>query len=431
MEVIMKDIKKTLFMKEAASGKSHNILVEICIAILLFFIASVAMGLVQIPALTAYLLSNEDYMSMILTGRLDTQKMLSVLSNMPEWIMIVMLFAEILLTLIVMLYCRFFEKRKFSTLGFVKKGMVKQYLTGLIAGAAAFSIAYLLCLATGSIKCEGIATDISPLYIIGYFMGYLLQGMAEEVLCRGYLMVSLSRRYHVTLAIAASSLFFAFLHSSNSGLSLLAYVNLFLFGVFASLLLLDFGNIWIAGAFHSIWNFVQGNIYGVQVSGLNVTNSILSTSYTDGMEFINGGAFGMEGGLAVTLVFIAGIALLGRHLYKKGAIVDINITGQEAYSRQSVQADSSEEPGQATGSTVTIKQPMPDINTQEQEAHIFQETGVPEETDINNNIIINKDADVLDSEVIKNNNASIPADGDTGRQGSVQQTSFDESYFKD
>ena len=166
----MKDIKKTLFMKEAASGKSHNILVEICIAVLLFFIASVAMGLVQIPALTAYLLSNEDYMSMLLAGRLDTQKMLSVFSNIPEWIMIVMLFAEILL-----------------------------------------------------IKYEGIAASISPLYIIGYFLGYLLQGMAEEVLCRGYLMVSLSRRYHVTLAITASSLFFAFLHSGNSGVSSLAF----------------------------------------------------------------------------------------------------------------------------------------------------------------------------------------------------------------
>lgn len=426
----MKDIKKTLFMKEAASGKSHNILVEICIAVLLFFIASIAMGLVQVPALTAYLLSNEDYMSMLLSGKLDTQRMLSVLSDMPEWIMIVMLFAEILLTLIVMLYCRFFEKRKFSTLGFVKKGMVKQYLTGIIAGAAVFSTAYLLCLATGSIKCEGIAAGISPLYIIGYFMGYLLQGMAEEVLCRGYLMVSLSRRYHVTLAIAASSLFFAFLHSNNSGLSPLAYVNLFLFGVFASLLLLDFGNIWIAGAFHSIWNFVQGNIYGVQVSGLNVTNSVLSTSYTDGMELINGGAFGMEGGLAVTLVFMAGIALLGSHLYKKGDIIDIDITSQEEYSSQGVHAAGNEEINQMAGDSFTMQQDMQDNSIKEQDVQLFQEVDGTKETYTSNNIIINKDADVLDSEVIKNNNASIPADGDTGSKDNVQQTSFDESYFK-
>lgn len=309
--------------------------------------------------------------------------------------------------------------------------MVKQYLTGIIAGVAAFSIAYLVCLLTGSIKYEGVAASISPLYIIGYFLGYLLQGMAEEVLCRGYLMVSLSRRYHVTLAIAASSLFFAFLHSGNNGLSLLAYVNLFLFGVFASLLLLDFGNIWIAGAFHSIWNFVQGNIYGVNVSGIKVNSSVLSASYTDGMEIINGGAFGMEGGLAVTLVFMAGIALLGRHLYKKGAIIDINITGQETYSNNDIQSAGSEETGQTPGSTVTIQPVMPDNNTQGQSVQMFQEAGEAKETDISNNIIINKDADILDSDVIKNNNASIPADKNTGSQDSVQQTSFDKSYFKD
>ncbi len=330
----MKDIKKTLFMKEAASKKGHNILVEICIAVLLFFIGSVAMGFIQVPAMMAYLLSNKDYMSMIMTGRLDTQKMLSVMSDMPEWVMIVMLFAEILLTLIVLFYCRFFEKRKLSTLGFVKKGMVKQYVAGLLAGAAAFSLAYLICIITGSVKCEGLAADIVPLYIIGYFFGYLLQGMAEEVLCRGYLMVSLSRRYHVTLAIVVSSVFFAFLHSANSGLSPLAYINLFLFGVFASLLLLDFGNIWIAGAFHSIWNFVQGNIYGVQVSGTRVSNTILSTSYTDGREIINGGSFGMEGGFAVSIVFMAGIALLSYHLYKKGDIIDLQEPAGPVYQEE-------------------------------------------------------------------------------------------------
>lgn len=240
-------------------------------------------------------------------------------------------------------------------------------------------------------------------------------------------MVSLSRRYHVTLAITASSLFFAFLHSGNSGVSSLAYLNLFLFGVFASLLLLDFGNIWIAGAFHSIWNFVQGNIYGVQVSGIRVSNSVMSTSYTDGMEFINGGAFGMEGGLAVTLVVMAGIALLCIHLYKKGDIIDINVTGQEEYSHQGVQAAGNEEISQTPENTTAIQQD----NVHEQDVQMFQKADEPEETDINNNIIINKDANVLDSEVIKNNNASIQAGENTGSQNSVQQTSFDESYFKD
>lgn len=409
----MKDIKKTLFMKEAASKKGHNILVEICIAVLLFFIGSIAMGFVQIPAMMAYLFSNKDYMSMIVSGRLDRQKMMSVLSDMPEWIMIVMLFAEILLTLIVMLYCKVFEKRKLSTLGFVKSGMVKQYIGGFAAGAAAFSAVYFICVITGSVKCEGISQNIMPLYIIGYFLGYLLQGMAEEVLCRGYLMVSLSRRYHVTLAIAASSLFFAFLHSGNSGLSPLAYINLFLFGVLASLLLLDFGNIWIAGAFHSIWNFAQGNIYGVQVSGMKVSNSILSTSYTDGMELVNGGSFGMEGGLAVSFIFIAGIALLSYHLYKKGNIIDPQGM-QYTY-------------GNNTADNTTDAASMPGMDGTG--SNIY---GSGSYNADDGSIIIDREASVVDSDVIKNNNINGTVQEDsTNKEDGVQGTTFGQDYFKD
>lgn len=422
----MKDIKKTLFMKEAASQKGHNILVEICIAVLLFFIGSIAMGFIQIPAMMAYLFSNKDYMSMIISGRLDRQKMMSVLSDMPEWIMIVMLFAEILLTLIVMLYCKVFEKRKLSTLGFVKKGMAKQYIGGLAAGAAAFSAVYFICVITGSVKCEGISQNIMPLYIIGYFLGYLLQGMAEEVLCRGYLMVSLSRRYHVTLAIAASSLFFAFLHSGNNGLSLLAYINLFLFGVFASLLLLDFGNIWIAGAFHSIWNFAQGNIYGVQVSGMDVSNSILSTSYTDGMEIINGGSFGMEGGLAVSFIFIAGIVLLSYHLYKKGDIIDLQEFQGVQYTYENNTPDNAASnagmDSNVYGTENTTDAPGTCNNIYADGSYATDD----------GSIIINKEANVVDSDVIKNNNInSTGQETSTNNESGVQKTTFNQDYFKD
>lgn len=379
----MKDLKKTLFMQEASNGKGHSMLVEMGIALILFFIASIAMGIVQIPVLAIYLFNNKDYMSMIISGKIDNEKMLSVMSNMPEWVMIDMLFAEILLMLVVLLYCRFFEKRKLSTLGFVKNSIVKQYLLGIFAGAAAFSIAYLICVITGSVKFEGIASNINPLYIIGFFFGYLLQGMAEEVLCRGYLMVSLSRRYHVTLAITSSSLFFAFLHSANNGFSIMAFINLFLFGVFASLLLLDSGNIWIVSAFHSIWNFVQGNIYGIQVSGTSLSTSVFLTTNTNGREIINGGSFGMEGGLAVTFVLIAGILLHAFSLYKKGNIIDIS--EQQRFAENVTQT---------------------------------QDISVNEETITNSNVIIMEDS------------SNIESDDDTS-DNNTQSTVFDENYFKD
>lgn len=322
MEV--KDIKKPAFMQEAATGRGHIMILEVMIAILVFLVGSVAMGFIQVPVMFFYLLSDKEYMSMVMTGDTDVQKIMDIAQNIPEWIMIVMLLSEVLLIVIIMLYCRFLERRKLHTMGFRKKGFAVQYLMGLLFGAVAFSGAFLLCVVTGSIKWLGISDNVAPLYIVGYFLGYMVQGMAEEVLCRGYLFVSLTKGYHVTTSIVVSALFFAALHGINNGISVLAMINLFLFGVFAALLLLDCENIWIVGAFHSIWNFVQGNLYGIQVSGNKVQNSIFASENVEGFEIINGDKFGMEGGISVFIILAIGIVILGYRLKKKGAIINAN-----------------------------------------------------------------------------------------------------------
>ena len=105
-------------------------------------------------------------------------------------------------------------------------------------------------------------------------------------------------------------------------LSFIAFLNLILFGVFAALLLVKCENIWIVGAFHSIWNFVQGDLYGIQVSGMAVSNSIFTSEMVSGREIINGGSFGMEGGIAVTAVLLAGISYIVYSLNKEGKLID-------------------------------------------------------------------------------------------------------------
>lgn len=60
-----------------------------------------------------------------------------------------------------------------------------------------------------------------------------------------------------------------------------------------------------------MWNFAQGNIFGVSVSGMDIMASVFSFVPTNEGELINGGTFGLEGGLAVTIVLIlATIAVL-------------------------------------------------------------------------------------------------------------------------
>ena len=212
--------------------------------------------------------------------------------------------------LIVFLFCRFIQKRKLRTLGFIKKGMLKEYGLGMLLGFAFFSVCVLLGVLFGGLKIEGISPEFSIGIFVAYLLGYMVQGMTEEVLCRGYFLGSYARRYPVYAAVLANSLLFASLHLLNSGISVLAFINITLFGIFASIYFIRRGSIWGIGAFHSIWNLVQGNFYGIKVSGTPVGNTLFTTQAIAGKSLWNGGDFGMEGSLICTIVLTCGIIFL-------------------------------------------------------------------------------------------------------------------------
>lgn len=304
----MKDIKKPEFMSAAIQARSHNAALEFLIAMVVFFVGDILISFLQVPAMVVYLIRNKEYMRMILSNSIDFERIMDIMQDMTntDWIILVNLLSEIGLIVVFILYCRFFEKRKGYTMGFCKKGFLTKYLKGMAIGAVMFLVAYAVCMITGSVKFfRDAVTGTMVLYLIGFFFGYLVQGMAEEVICRGYFMVSLTRRYHVSVSVIISAIFFAVLHGMNAGISFLAYVNLFLFGVFMALLFIRCENIWIVSAVHSIWNYLQGNIFGVQVSGMSLQPSLFTTSFVDGRDIINGGSFGLEGGTGSNTCLVA------------------------------------------------------------------------------------------------------------------------------
>ena len=204
----------------------------------------------------------------------------------------------------VLLYCLLAEKRSLLSLGFTGKGAVGEYTAGLLGGVILFGGAVLLCRITGALTVEVAEETPSWGLLTLFFLGFLIQGMSEEMLCRSYLMVSLSRGWPLWSCALLNSLIFAILHLGNANVSVVALVNIFLFGLFASLLTLRRGSIWMVGALHSMWNFAQGNLFGIPVSGIRgLPSPLVSTSVQGGwQEWLNGGAFGLEGGLAVTAV---------------------------------------------------------------------------------------------------------------------------------
>lgn len=211
--------------------------------------------------------------------------------------------AEIILPAV---YCRCIEGRSFRSMGFSRHGAAPAYVRGFALGALMLTLAGGIAYVSGAMRFSAPAGALSPAVFL-YLLGFMIQGMGEEVAFRGYFMISLSNRVPMEAAVGASGVAFSLMHLLNAGISWLAVVNLILFGVFIALYMLTDGNIWGAAALHTAWNFFQGNVMGVQVSGMRMGASLLTATYTPGDTLINGGEFGLEGGLIVTLILIAAI----------------------------------------------------------------------------------------------------------------------------
>lgn len=221
--------------------------------------------------------------------------------------MLISLFATTATVAVVLLYCLVLERRTLASLGLIRRGALSEYALGLPCGLMLFGIPVLLCIATGALTLSPAEVTPSSGLIILYFVGFLIQGMSEELLCRSYLMVSLSRGWPLWACAVSNALLFSLIHIGNPGVTVIALVNIFLFGLFASLLTLRRGSIWMAGAIHSMWNFAQGNLFGIPVSGLAGSPSPLTAEMAEGtwQSLVGGGSFGLEGGLAVTVVLAA------------------------------------------------------------------------------------------------------------------------------
>lgn len=312
----MKDLfERSVPMQETAQTKKGLLwILELLVFVAVFLVASIAQGFATVPMQLVMLFSDKAYMAAVASGDVAklTEASMEVTQRLMEsdGYMIGMLFSDIVMMLIVFLFCRFIQKRKLRTLGFIKKRMLKEYGLGMLLGFAFFSVCVLLGVLFGGLKIEGISPEFSIGIFVAYLLGYMVQGMTEEVLCRGYFLGSYARRYPVYAAVLANSLLFASLHLLNSGISVLAFINITLFGIFASIYFIRRGSIWGIGAFHSIWNLVQGNFYGIKVSGTPVGNTLFTTQAIAGKSLWNGGDFGMEGSLICTIVLTCGIIFL-------------------------------------------------------------------------------------------------------------------------
>jgi uncharacterized protein len=214
--------------------------------------------------------------------------------------------------LLLWLWLRFIERRPFWTLGLERRGAALKYLRGLLAGLVLFTLTTGILFITGAVI--GVGGDPRSVGfgalggVLLSYVGWALQGPAEEMVLRGWLLPVLGARYKPGLGIVVSALLFGLFHSLNAGFSLLALGNLILFGLFAALYALSDGSIWGLCGLHAAWNWAEGNVFGALVSGFSQPGGQLLVLRPVGPGWLTGAAFGPEGGLAVTITFLLGIA---------------------------------------------------------------------------------------------------------------------------
>jgi len=214
--------------------------------------------------------------------------------------------------LMLWLWVRFFEKRSLLTLGLVKGKILKKYFIGFFSGFLMLSIVIGLMAIFGTI---GINQDHEPFKIqfLGVMfvllLGYVVQGGTEELIARGWQFQVIGARYRPWLGLVISSFIFALLHGMNPGVSILAFINLFLFAILLTIFILYFKSLWAACGWHTAWNWSMENIYGLKVSGTEGKGSILNLT-ADGPHYLTGGGFGPEGSILTTVVLVSGIIIL-------------------------------------------------------------------------------------------------------------------------
>jgi membrane protease YdiL (CAAX protease family) len=204
------------------------------------------------------------------------------------------------------------EGLPFAALGWsFTRGWLRDLLGGILVGALTMLLACGICLAVGPMHFRWNEQSGVRDTLLGAGVMFLIGAAAEESLFRGYLLQTLTRANLAWVAIVITSLFFASAHLGNPNSSILALVNTLLAGIWFSAAYLKTRSLWLPFSAHFAWNWFQGAIFGIPVSGITrVTPTPLLLQTDSGPAWLTGGSYGIEGGIACTVALVLSTALI-------------------------------------------------------------------------------------------------------------------------
>jgi hypothetical protein len=141
--------------------------------------------------------------------------------------------------------------------------------------------------------------------------GLVVAALTEELAFRGYPMRRFADAVGPWAAIILLSVPFGLLHLQNPNATVFSSVNVVLAGVWLSFAFFSYGGMGYAWGLHFGWNAALALLFDAPVSGYRF--QVPAVDYSPGTRaWVDGGAFGPEGGIVATIVLIAGtLAVIG------------------------------------------------------------------------------------------------------------------------
>lgn len=198
------------------------------------------------------------------------------------------------------LLVRFVERRPVTELAAGKA--LTHSATGWLVGMGILLLSAGVMAAFGVFRVDGYNPDaylVGPLVVLG-----LLPGITEEIVARGVLFRVVEEGMGSWIALAISAALFGFGHAANPNATAWSSIAIAIeAGLLLGMAYAWTRSLWFCMGLHAAWNFTQGPLLGIPVSGFEVEG--LLRSRTQGPELLSGGEFGAEASILTLVVCVA------------------------------------------------------------------------------------------------------------------------------
>jgi membrane protease YdiL (CAAX protease family) len=204
---------------------------------------------------------------------------------------------------------RLLEKYRWSDLGW-RRPALAPWLRGLALGAVMASMAIGLAVVLDGARVHFTGDwNIWPRIALPLIIGLICAALGEELAFRGFPLRRLSDAFGVIPATLLLAILFGAGHAWNPNATVFSTVNVALAAVWLSLAFFSAGGMALAWGAHFGWNAGLAILFDAPVSGFLFRTPVVE--YASGSHaWVDGGAFGPEGGAVATIALLAGTVFL-------------------------------------------------------------------------------------------------------------------------